>query len=312
MNQLKKSLEKHVLNEEAIYYRIRSVGTRRVAERRIPMQKKLLWAAGLAVALIVAIIASVSLFTPPVLKQTADTLPATSAQVAEVQSTAYAMVSIDINPSFEIYIGKKGIVEKIDAVNGDAKAVVDEYPDAFKAMIGMKVGEVSREIIKLAAAEGYIIEEDSEDDFVIISTVVLDDNDPEREANQESIGSLIKEALSEEGALDDSTKVEIIKATLREKFASDGKKTPLGLYILKGMYTGPGADSGSMKVSDYMKDRDVLAKLEQRAIKVEARSDAKETRQSEKQATKESREEARETKETGKPEDPENNGIGNT
>lgn len=282
------------------------------------MPKKLIWSVGVAAALVVAIIASVTLLTPPVLTQTADSKPATTAQVADVETTAYAMVSIDINPSFELYLDEAGNVIEIEPVNQDAAQLRKEEKVAFQAMIGQPSDDVVAAIIDLAKKHEYIKSGDSTTDYVLVSSVILDEEDPDAEANQDSIGAKIKAKLSVPGALDDTTKVEIIKATLREKFAADEKDIPLGLYIIKGMYTGPERDE-PIKVSEFVKNKADLAKLEQRAERVETRQEAKETRESEKAVTKESRKAERGTDETeavadegtsGRPENPGSQGKG--
>lgn len=291
------------------------------------MPKKLIWSVGVAAALVIAIIASVTLLTPPVLTQTADSKPATTAQVADVKATAYAMVSIDINPSFELYLDKPvsegGVVIEIEAANRDAAELKKSNKDAFKALLGKPVGEVSATLIALAKEAGFITEPEDETEVqikVLVSTVILDEEDPEAEANQDSIGAAIKEALSVPGN-EDLPKVAIIKATLREKSEAEGKDIPLGLYILKGMYTETTTDENGkisivkeMKVSDYVKDPELLAKLQERAEIIESRK-------ADKQDVKEARKAARGTEPTtelestteesaGKPANPGSQGKG--
>ena len=275
------------------------------------MPKKLIWSVGVAAALVVAIIASVTLLTPPVLTQTADSKPATTAQVADVKATAYAMVSIDINPSFELYLDKPvadgGVVVEIEAANRDAAELKKSNKEAFKALIGQPLGEVSTALIALAKDAGFITEPEDQSEVqikVLVSTVILDEEDPDAEANQDSIGAAIKEALSVPGN-EDLPKVAIIKATLREKFEAEGKDIPLGLYILKGMYTETTTDENGkitivkeMKVSDYVKDPELLAKLQDRAEIVDARK-------AEKQEAKEARKAAKGTEPTTETEDTE-------
>lgn len=295
MNQLKKSLEQHVMNDAAMYDRVRSTTLQHTPERRNPMPKKLIWSVGVAAALVVAIIASVTLLTPPVLTQTADSKPATTAQVADVETTAYAMVSIDINPSFELYLDESGSVLKIKARTDDAEALKEANEDTFKAWLGQPVADVTSGIIAFVASKGFIDGNASDPGYAVVSTVVLNQNDPDAEANQEAIGQKIKAALEVEGALDDSTKVEIIKATLREKMQADKEFMPLGLYIIKGLYVGPENFTDDMiKVKKFVKSPDSLAKLLERAEEVTARREDKAEEKATKQSEKEIRQSERE------------------
>jgi hypothetical protein len=76
-------------------------------------------------------------------------------------------------------------------------------------------------------------------------------------------------------------KVAVIKATLREKFAADGKEVPLGLYIINGMIEKDGA---TISVSEFVKDKNNINKLAKRAEIIAAKDARKETQESRKQA----------------------------
>lgn len=278
MNRLKNVVRDQALNEDAMLTRIRSSHTTLKREDKFMPMKRLL-PLGLAAALVLAVIASWSFFTPGV------TAPVTTGTAAEKPAiSAYAMVAIDINPSFEIYIDTEENDYKvlaIHATNKDAKALYEENIDLFNGLIedGDKDKAV-KAIIDLARDNGFLSEDSSvkeEGKYVLVTTAILDaDEDGEEddeeeldsedleesERNQESIGYQIQQALL--AAPEGSVKVAVIKATLRDVKFAEKEKIPLGMYIIKGMVNLNGDeriddaddvnnDGNPDKISDVMK-----------------------------------------------------------
>lgn len=173
-----------------------------------------------------------------------------------VAPIAYAVVSVDINPSFELTTAKDGTVLEIEAINDDAKSL--DTSD----LIGTAVEKAVEEIILSATAAGFIQADDTTDDYVIVSTVVLDENDPEADTEQDDLDDRITEALEDSDDIEDTTVVTLIKATLREKFEADEKEIPLGLYIINGMIE---VDGEMVSVKEFVSNSDNLEKLEKKA-----------------------------------------------
>lgn len=256
MNKLKNTIEQHVLNETDMLIRIRKEALQR--ERTVKMNKKVWISGGVAAAMLIAVVSIWANMIPaaPINSETSATAAQTaSSTTAAVQNAAYAMVSIDINPSLEFFTDKDGKVIEIKAKNKDAKSL--EVAD----LIGLPVEEAVTILIKRATEAGFIQAGDDTDDYVVVSTVIMDENDADAKQNQDSLGYKIQQAVAA-ADLNTTTKVAVIKATLREKFAADGKDIPLGLYIINGMIE---KDGEMISVSEFVKDKNNVKKLAKRA-----------------------------------------------
>ena len=169
---------------------------------------------------------------------------------------AFAMISVDINPSFEIFIDESGNVISIEAVNDDA-ATMD-----VSMFLGMPAQEAVAGIIDSAEAAGFIHGEDELEDYVLVTTVLLEDESTENQQKQDNLGQLIRERVEVAGELGDTTKVAIIKATKVELFEAREKDIPMGLYIINGMIENNGE---MIPVSEFVSNKDNLNKLKNRS-----------------------------------------------
>ena len=255
MSQLKKSIKKNVLNEADMFVRIRQEAFQK--ERKMKMRKKLWISGSIAAALLIAIVSVWSNLIPAIPNSTGSLTTASLAESTTKvdQKQVYAMVSVDINPSLELYTNKEGLVVDVKTRNKDAEAL--EIND----LVGQPADASVVNLIKRAAAAGFIKSGDSADDYVVVSTVVLDENDADAKQNQDSLGYKIQLAVAA-ADLNSTTKVAVIKATLQEKFAADGKKIPLGLYIINGMIE---KDGTMISVSEFVKNKNNVKKLAKRA-----------------------------------------------
>jgi hypothetical protein len=272
MNQLKTSIKKHVLNETDMLIRIRKETLQR--ERTIKMNKKVWISGAVAAAMLIAVVSIWANMIPaaPINSEATSTAAQVASSSTAIQKVAYAMVSVDINPSLEFFTNKDGLVIEIKAKNADAKTL--ETND----LIGLPVDEAVIKLIERATAAGFIKDGDTTDDYVVVSTVILDEKDVDANKNQDSLGYSIQQAVAA-ADLGTTTKVAVIKATLREKFAAEGKDIPLGLYIINGMIE---RDGQMISVSEFAKDKHNVDKLAKRAEIIaakEARKDAQESRQ---------------------------------
>jgi len=320
MNRLKDSVRDHALNEDLLLRRIHSSLPVTAKEEKFMTFKRIL-PLGLAAALLLAVMASWSFFVPGV------SAPVTTGTAAEKPaSSAYAMVAIDINPSFEVYMDDSFKVVSIQATNKDAKQLYQEETARFTALIGQNQAEAVVAIVALAKEKGFLPNDatvETASKYVLVTTAILDaDADGEKdteeslsdedelkaEAEQDALGQQIQAAVEKALAEDaDTIKVAIIKATLREVQFAEKDKLPLGLFIVKGMMTDSNGDGQvdatdvPVKVADLVKNPEVLTKLETRATLI---GDSKNYGQAKKEAQVTEASETGETESSqGKPAD---------
>lgn len=81
---------------------------------------------------------------------------------------AYAIVSLDINPSLEFQIDKKEVVRKIKSLNNDGEELLDDK------MIGMKIEEAILFSVKTALNKKYL---NDENNVVLISDVMMNNKE---------------------------------------------------------------------------------------------------------------------------------------
>jgi hypothetical protein len=133
------------------------------------------------------------------------------------------LVGIDINPSFELSVNEDDKVVEIEALNDDAKTIT------VSDLIDKDVEDVVEEIIKRAEEAGFIDTEDLEEDFVVVSTVSLTDDEDDQDDMEEQLEKKIRDSEYLQ-----SLNIVQVKATQREKFEADGKNIPIGLYVING------------------------------------------------------------------------------
>lgn len=256
MNKLKNTIKEHAFNETEMFTRIRLQSLKK-EKVNIIMNKKVWIAIGVAAAMLLAIVTGTTILIPSQQKAQTEAAAVKYAQVKYSEHPlAAAMVSVDINPSFEIYTNTEGKVVEIEAVNEDAKTL------DVSAFIGLSVDDAISGIIAAATAAGFIDATDVVDDYVIVSTVMLDETAPDAEEKQEELDDLITDGLAEDETLPDTTKVALIKATQVEMFLASGKDVPMGLYVINGMISKDGV---MIPVSEFVSNSDNLHKLENRA-----------------------------------------------
>ncbi|MHC1734504.1 MAG: hypothetical protein AB9921_02395 [Erysipelotrichaceae bacterium] len=187
--------------------------------------------------------------------------------VASAKSV-YAMVSVDINPSFEFYTDYHDIVVEIKALNDDALTL------DVSGLVGLSIEEAIEKLIVIATEAGFIVSADTSDDYVIVTTVILDeeeeDDEAEEEIKQDSLGQRIQAAVAASAGIEDTTVVAVIKATLREKFEAEGKNVPLGLYVINGMVEVEGE---WLSVSEFVASQKNVDQLEKKAQQVIRKQD---------------------------------------
>jgi len=234
MSKLHDSIQANAFNQEKILTQI------------IKPRRRSFWlTASVAAALVIAIVAF-----------------ALSSGILAPAKPVYAMVSLDINPSFEIYTDEDGQVVEVKALNEDAENL------SLGGLVGKPVDKVVAILIERATEAGFITDGDNIDDYVIVSTAILTE-DPDAELKQDNLGRLISEGLLDDLDPESEVRVAVIKATKRELFEARGKKIPLGLYIINGMVE---KDGESIPVSEFVANANNLRKLEHRAQMVEKKA----------------------------------------
>ena len=133
------------------------------------------------------------------------------------------LVGVDINPSFELSVNRNNNVVKIEALNDDAKTI--DVSD----LIDEPVEDVVEEIIRRTTEAGFIDLIDLDEDFVVVTTVSLEDDEDDQDEFEEDMEKKIRDSEFLQ-----SLNIVQIKATQREKFEAEGKNIPVGLYVING------------------------------------------------------------------------------
>lgn len=140
-----------------------------------------------------------------------------------------AIVSVEINPSFELSTLEDGTVIEIDALNEDAQTI--EVAD----LISLALDQVVETLVARSAEAGFIDLNDLEDDFVLVTTVVLDESDEDNQAAlEEKLELMIQERIQISEGLQSMNVVQI-KASVQERLLAQGLDVPVGLYVINGM-----------------------------------------------------------------------------
>lgn len=229
-NKLKQSILEHAYNEERILINIvmaaRLEGLK-PSTRRIPLMKRFL-KIGLTVT-IVSIFALVSLTQFGLFNFSG-------------KNVVTAVYALDINPSFEISVNKQDKVVVIKAVNTDAATIT------FDDLYGKDSALVIEELIKRATAAGYINASDLVDDYVVVTAIPMTDkNTNQTEDLENKLDQRIKTSEFLQGL-----NVAVIKANLIELRAAEGKKIPIGLYVINGMVGLP--DGTYLSAKEFFSD----------------------------------------------------------
>lgn len=164
---------------------------------------------------------------------------------------AYALVSIDINPSFELYVDKNDKVIEINSINDEAETLdIDQ-------LIGFEVQDVVESLIKQAQDKGYINSLDTNQDTVIISTINYGIDGEKLIRNiQVKLGSSLN--------IDRNVKSYIIQATEDDREEAKKENISLGIYMLNGIIQNNGVP---MSVQKFVSDLNNLEVLEEYAEK---------------------------------------------
>jgi hypothetical protein len=233
MNQkFKKSIQQYACNEEEtlsqIFKQAQVLGLR--SPRRTPFMNRFL-----KLSLSVALVSVLALVT---LTQFGIFNPFGGSNAVT------AVYALDINPSFELSVNRADVVVKIVAVNDDAKTITTED------LLGLDSALVIQTLVQRATEAGFIDDTDLIEDFVLVTSIPMKD-DSETQKQVDNLGQKIQ-ALREADPTLQAISVATIKATKIELLEAQGKKIPVGLYVVNGMITSP--DGTILSVKEFFSD----------------------------------------------------------
>jgi hypothetical protein len=231
MNNLQKSLQKSVVNEELMFQMILNKSS-----HKEPFMKK-------ERTLVKNLILGVGILSLVTFGWAYD-----KAVLPAIKAT-FAVVSIDINPSFAIMVDTENKVVEVKAVNADAESML------VSDLVGLDINMAIETIILRAEVAGFINPVDTIEDYVVVTTAPLQDK---YDKDCSDLAKYIEDSLNQPG-LSDDVNVAVIKATLKDWLASQDKNIPLGLYIINGLVN---SDGTIMSVSDFMKESKNLTLLQ--------------------------------------------------
>jgi len=174
-------------------------------------------------------------------------------------SRVATVVTIDINPSVKLSLNSEGVVVEARAINQDAKSL------DLNRVIGFEVEAAIEWIVTEAHIKGYINTEDEIEDYVLVTAVdiletddeAVDENDDKKDevdkgGNSDQLMARIEEKIASSSELQ-SVNVALIKATKVEMREAEGKKVPVGLYVVHGEVV---IDEESMTVKEYFAEQE--------------------------------------------------------
>lgn len=167
-----------------------------------------------------------------------------------------SVVSIDINPSFQLSVDADNIVLKIKAMNDDAESL------DVSGLVGKTATEATQAIIELSMKAGFLKSDDLVDDYVLITTTNTDED--ETEATEE-LNQSLKDIIAAGGDISGYTVV-MMKADKVALFEAEGKKVPVGLYVINGMIQHDGV---WLSAGEYFSNPENKKNFEKKATIIE-------------------------------------------
>lgn len=236
MDKLQKAVKDSVMNENEMY--------RRLTLKKRKFYHAFSWPARLSLSLLTLVVMALLV---------SRLLPTKIEKIIGVQSPhqklAYALISVDINPSFELYTDVQDRVIDVVALNAQAQAMDDSL------WLGMDVSTVVSDIIAQASQLGYIDIKDLAQDYIVVSTVSFG-------ADGTRLVSELKFALKSNVELNRTVSTYILEATEEDYEAANLENISLGLYMMNGWIQNNGVP---MTVQEFVSDPNNLELLEEKA-----------------------------------------------
>ena len=155
------------------------------------------------------------------------------------QDHGSVLIAIDINPSFSLTVDNQDHVVNIDPLNEDAQSMpIDD-------LVGLHADEVVEAIILRAQQAGFIITDDENEDFVLITTAPLS---TEYQWIADALNDKLNARFNQDDTTDDLSVI-LIKSDVDAQREAQAKDIPLGIYVINGLLQ---VGDQLMSVSEFM------------------------------------------------------------
>ena len=197
---------------------------------------------------------------------------------------AFAVVSLDINPSIELKINDEFNVLEIKALNEDGKEIID------KAYIGMEVSYVVENLVENAKQKKYL----TENGDVLIATAILNG----QEISVDDISDSIYNKVFKE---DNKINVYMINSTKEDYEEADKKDISLGKYkVIQTTNADINIEQVKNQSVKQLKDNNILNKKEIVNKRVELEKMKKDKKDKKDKEDKEDKEDKKDKKDKSK------------
>lgn len=156
-----------------------------------------------------------------------------------IKDPGSVLIAIDINPSFSLTVDHTDHVLAIDPLNEDARSM------SIDDLVGLDADVAVEAIILRAQQAGFIIIDDDNEDFVLITTAPLS-------TEYQWIADALNDKLNARFNQDDTTNdlsVILIKSDVETQREAQAKDIPLGIYVINGLIQ---VGDQLMSVSQFM------------------------------------------------------------
>lgn len=230
MKPFKKAIDQSFFNQDAMYQRILETSSKKNGFyfKLVP---------GLALAMVLAVLML--------------NLPQKQATLLGIQSPknklAYAVVSVDINPSFELFTDQDEKVIDVKALNAEAQNL------DVQAWESQPLPIVLDDLIAQATRLGYLNPSDTQTDYIVVSTVSYG-------ADGQAITKTIQTRLAQNVELNRTVKTYVLNGNPDDYEEAEKEHISVGLYLMNGVIQNQGQP---MTIQEFVQDSNNLDQLEE-------------------------------------------------
>lgn len=163
------------------------------------------------------------------------------------QVRAYAVVSLDVNPSFEFYTDMEQKVVDYKLLNAEAQDF-----DA-STWIGLPITSVVDDVIKQALSLGYMDLSKNINQAIVVSSVSFG-------ADNQAILDNVQKELALNTNIDSSVKTYVIDADEKDYEEAESQKLSLGLYMVSRTISVNGQ---IVSISEFAQNSEYMSQLEE-------------------------------------------------
>lgn len=140
-----------------------------------------------------------------------------------IQETVATIIAIDINPSFQLLVDQDNLVLEVKQLNDDAKTI------EVTNLIGLDAQAALEYIVQQAEEKGFIVTNDLEDDYVLVTAIDAQDDD-----DIDNIDLILTDLVEQTATSETMQKVNLAltKATKTQLQEATAQQTPIALYAL--------------------------------------------------------------------------------